>query len=162
MDIDRLNKKLTNSYTVTDSGCWEWKNYKNRGGYGVINIDNTTYLVHRIAWWAHHRQTPPSHLKVCHTCDNRACINPTHLFLGTQLDNVRDCLRKGRFTRKGNSGEKHPLAILNEDKVVAILRDSRKYKDIAASYGCAESTIGMIKRGWNWPHVYAREKERMT
>ena len=80
--------------------CWIWVGTTNRDGYGNIGIDNKkTALTHRVAWMVTHGPIPVD-LCVLHRCDNPRCVNPDHLFLGTQADNMRDMMLKGR-SRKG-------------------------------------------------------------
>jgi hypothetical protein len=88
---------------VTGGGCWEWTGATVPGGYGRLRGDDArSTLAHRAAWlWAN--GPFPDGLKVCHRCDNPPCCNPEHLFLGTQLENMRDCVAKGRF-RGGRRG----------------------------------------------------------
>ena len=79
--------------------CWEWLGFKNRSGYGQLKINKKVMLAHRFSY-AHYKnneQPVPSNLCVCHHCDNPRCVNPNHLFLGTQKDNMRDMVRKKRW-----------------------------------------------------------------
>lgn len=85
------------------SGCWIWTALKNAKGYGVVNYQYKTQLAHRLAWTLTHGPIPHG-LYACHKCDTPACINPDHLFLGTQFDNMRDMAAKGRSRR----GRKFP------------------------------------------------------
>lgn len=75
--------------------CWEWQGAKRPDGYGNVNTrSNRVDYAHRIAWMLAHGD--PGDLLVLHACDNRLCCNPNHLFIGTYLDNNRDCIAKGR------------------------------------------------------------------
>lgn len=73
-------------------GCWNWTGYISRVGYGRYRSQEA----HRVAWRRAGREEQPPGYCICHTCDNRRCVNPDHLFLGTYLDNTRDMLSKGR------------------------------------------------------------------
>jgi hypothetical protein len=79
-----------------DTGCWLWTGAVGDFGHGQITISYKRYKVHRLAWEEEYGPIPEG-MQVCHHCDVPACCNPRHLFLGTQLDNIRDCMNKGRF-----------------------------------------------------------------
>lgn len=95
----------------------------------------------------------PDGMFVCHSCDNPRCCNPKHLFLGTQQDNVDDCVAKGRHSH----GERHPRAMLTEDDVRQILAARGGPRGTGASlareFGVSKATIGAIWNGRNWRHV---------
>ena len=85
--------------------CWEWKRGSRGNGYGCFKYDGKVIDSHRMVWFLIYGEFPE--LLVCHTCDNRKCCNPNHLFLGTYKDNVDDMMEKGRHGAK--KGELNPL-----------------------------------------------------
>ena len=89
--------KILHRYTVNENGCWIYKGSLH-SGYSQIMIGGKNLLVHRVAYELLVGPIPPKML-VCHKCDVRNCINPGHLFIGTQSDNIQDCIKKGRFTQ---------------------------------------------------------------
>ena len=93
--------RLINNTTI-DQGCWNWTAYKNNEGYGRLRAGGEKVLAHRLSYSIFKGEIAEG-LFVCHTCDNPACINPEHLFLGTHQDNVSDCVAKGRHKGVLNS-----------------------------------------------------------
>ena len=90
-DLDKFMRKVV----VAGNGCWEWNGYINDSGYGRYRLKNKKTLAHRAAWLLL-RGPIPNDLLVLHHCDNPKCVNPDHLYLGTNGDNMRDCARRGR------------------------------------------------------------------
>jgi len=98
-----LLEQVKTRYFVDSVGCWIWTGPKNRDGYGRSTAQGIPYLAHRAAYELLVAPIPEG-LKVCHSCDKPACINPEHLFIGTQADNINDSVRKGRWrpSKEGN------------------------------------------------------------
>lgn len=136
-------------------GCRIWTGARHRQGYGHFVLNGKVQLAHRVAWFLAYGDHPPSDVKVCHTCDIPRCVNPMHLFLGTQRENMRDAAAKSRLGKADKRGEKNGKSVFSDEQVRSILRDSRKLKEIAHEYECAVSTISMIKTGKNWRHLFS-------
>ena len=110
--LDRLLNKVEIN-DVTD--CWEYQGGKNNIGYGMIRDDDKMRTTHRVSYEEHNNVKIPKYMCVCHTCDNRICVNPQHLWLGTMQDNIDDMWRKGRAKMFGGGsgmlGKKQPRTI---------------------------------------------------
>lgn len=135
--------------------CWIWWGAPNSAGYGTIRLPGRkgkTLLAHRVAWQIN-RGGLTDDLCVCHKCDTPLCVNPHHLFLGTNADNVADRQAKGRCKARGNPGEGCGHAKLTDSKVNAIRLDRRTHQAIAIDYGVARATITNIKLGRTWRHL---------
>lgn len=97
-----------------ENSCWEWIREKDKWGYGVIHIYKGTKRIRRISasracWIIQNKKEPGPGMVVCHKCDNRACVRPNHLFLGTFKDNMQDCVKKGRLTIKNRKSQKNRI-----------------------------------------------------
>ena len=106
--------------------CWEWQASGNGRGYGRIKINQKMESAHRVAWEIYHRMEIPKGLYICHHCDNTKCVNPFHLFIGTQLDNMADCAKKGRLG--ASRGEDNPRSILTKEDVLQIKEQHKRLK----------------------------------
>jgi hypothetical protein len=142
-------------------GCWEWSGACDVYGYGAFWIDGRFRRAHRMAWTMQ-RGAIDDGLYVCHTCDNRKCVRPSHLFLGTHLDNIADMVSKGRNKSEISAefqfktGQEHPLAKLNPDIVRAIRADRRAgmtWQSLAEKHGVGVGTCRSVVSGRNWGHV---------
>lgn len=91
---------------VSDSGCWLWTGCVNGTGYGTICVHGKRTLAHRFSFEMH-RWVIPEGKSILHTCDVRRCVNPEHLFLGTQKENLLDAQKKGRFYKQPEDTCKH-------------------------------------------------------
>lgn len=156
---DRFWRKVDKGGRVVRSElgrCWEWTRCRSPDGYGRFGLGSAaqgTDYAHRVAWRLVKGEIPRG-LFVLHRCDNPACCNPAHLFLGTQADNVADMIAKGRESHAtGRKGTAHPGAKLSEDAVRDILASPNSNGELASKYGVARNTIRRIRRRSIWSHV---------
>lgn len=153
-----------NSQTITrfwdkvniqsENGCWIWTKKVDRWGYGLfVHKENGTrfyLLAHRVVWQLCYGKIPEG-LLVCHHCDNPPCVNPKHLFLGTDKDNAQDCIRKGR--KNPVKGEKHPKAKLTAKQALEIKTSTENRRIIAEKFGITPSHVNNIQAGRTWKHI---------
>jgi HNH endonuclease len=137
-----------------DTGCWVWQFSLSNTGYGRVTHEGRTIGVHVASVLVlRGEEVPPGH-EVCHRCNNRACCNPDHLYVGTRADNVRDAMRAGTaFVPGGFKGEDHPLARLTEDDVRAIRASSERPKVVAQRFNVTHAHIYAIRKRKIWKHV---------
>lgn len=137
-------------------GCWEWIPSRRPDGYGQISLGSRKQgwpargiiRAHRASWIIANGPIAEG-LHVCHRCDNRACVNPAHLFLGTQSDNMKDCMTKERHAFGSANGR----AKFSEAQVVEIrsrLARGATQRGLAREYGVQSSLIGQIHRREIW------------
>lgn len=133
-------------------GCWIWKHRISPLGYGRFDFHEKRFMAHRFAWTSYFGEIPDG-MDVLHRCDNRLCVNPKHLFLGTQADNNRDRNEKNRQAR----GEKVNTCKLKDEDVVEIREQyklSTKTKDdLAREFCVSRSNIALIIQGKTWKHI---------
>lgn len=133
-----------------NTGCWLWTAATTKEGYGVFEIPGVTRVASRAAWVLYVGKIPAG-INVCHKCDNRCCVNPDHLFLGTQADNVRDCIRKGRdanwVTKK--KGYASPFTKISKE-IVEEIRSMNKLlsqSEVARRLGFSQSAVSRALSG---------------
>src|SRR6185503_1885498 len=126
--------------------CWNWTGHIHHTGYGMYRSGGA----HRFSYEMANGPIPDG-LWVLHKCDNRKCVNPDHLFLGTVQDNVDDMHAKGRAHKA--TGEASSNARLTTAQVIAIRGDNRIHAEIAKDYDISLSTVSAIKTKRNWVHV---------
>lgn len=146
--MDRFWQKISKE----SNGCWNWAGARHsrkdpRNGYGVFRFDGKPMKAHRVSWLLL-KGDIPNGLQVLHKCDNVQCVNPDHLFLGTQQDNIADMVAKGRNRDGSGIGRK-----LTAEQVKSIRSDWRPSRIIAKEYGVGKSMVNYIKSGDAWSSV---------
>jgi len=136
------------------NGCVEWTGSLTAGGYGHIWYEGRLELVHRVTYEIANGPIPKMEghhgACVCHRCDNRLCINPEHLFIGSHADNMADMMAKGRW--KPIRGAANPHAKLTEAQAEQIrsLRGIRSQREIAEMFGVSKTAVRYIQQGRLW------------
>lgn len=152
-DTDRFMQSIVRG----QSGCWIWYRGTSNIGYGVFVLGGKQMAAHRASHLLFKGPIPEG-MKVLHKCDVRNCVNPDHLFLGSQKDNVQDMIAKGRRHKNGASGTLNASAKLTEADVLEIRRlrsDGWLYKDIATLFGISTQNAHRIGTGQMWKHITA-------
>ncbi len=151
-----LRNRLLSSIVIAESGCWEWQKHINPiSGYGYMSIGGGKQkTAHSVAYRLFIGEIPPGMI-VCHTCDNRKCVYPLHLWPGTHKQNTADCIKKNRFA----VGESLPQSKLTPHDVAEIREmiasSSLSYPEIAARSGVTPSLVCCIAKNKIWKHVTA-------
>ena len=147
--IDRFKEKISKK---NSTGCIHWLG-GGSGGYGSISINNKNQQAHRLSYELFVKKIPKGKC-VLHKCDNRKCVNPDHLFLGTIKDNNIDRSKKGRNTDQ--KGSKHPLSKLKEKDVIKIRKlysQGNSQEELSILFNVSPSCIGAIIVRRNWKHI---------
>ncbi len=148
-----VNQRLdANTMPEPNTGCWLWIGSIGNQGYGRLYANNKQNLAHRLSWGRFNGVIPKG-MYICHKCDVPSCINPDHLFLGTQKDNIRDASKKGRIPR----GEDNCLSKLMNNQVIGIRKATGSHDEIAATFNISRANVGAIKRGETWRHLIPGE-----
>lgn len=155
-NIPKLSTQLIESYWLRVSktnSCWIWTgDTDKRYGYGRVSINDKKYIASRVAWTIEHGVCPPRNKLVCHTCDNRKCVNPKHLFLGSHKQNSLDAARKRRMCH-GASHYLTTLTVLDVKKIRTAVADGEKHLVVAERFKITRSAVGAIVTGKNWKHA---------
>ena len=133
--------------------CWEYSGSRATRGYCSIWINGIKQRAHRYAYESFFRKKIPKGMLVCHHCDNRACCNPYHLFIGTNDDNMKDMARKGRGKNGGLKGEQISTSKLTEQQVRDIRKSTIKNSELARMYCVRDSCIHKIKTFKTWKSI---------
>ena len=129
--------------------CWIWTGANNGKGYGQVTFDGKRQLAHRVIWQVFRGEIPEGKF-VCHTCDTPACVNPDHLFLGTNADNIKDSYNKGRSNQQGEHNGNRKLT---SEQVSEIRASSESCRVLARRFGIGKSQVSNIKTGVKWTNL---------
>lgn len=130
--------------------CWLWTASLNSNGYGQINLNPGTGKAHRVSWEIHVGKIPKG-IGVLHKCNNPICVNPYHLYLGTQADNVRDMFESGR--NPNLKGSRSGRSKITEKQAIYIRNSKKRVRDLAIQFKLDRSTICNIKSKKIWSHI---------
>lgn len=151
IDVSRVAYRFW-TRTVRKGVCTEWLGSLDSDGYGKFSINRTSFRAHRVAYYLFYG-IDPDDLMVRHRCDNPRCVNPRHLLLGTQRENIADMDSRNRRGRTFQQGEQSGRAILSEDDVRDIRASDKSHADLAQQYGVSRGCIQHAKSGLNWKHL---------
>lgn len=143
-----MNKDDFYKSVTENNGCLEWKRYLNKHGYGYINYDGKSWSIHRLSYFINYGEIPKNKW-VLHKCDNRKCVNPSHLYLGDNKQNVKDRVERNR----GAIAERNASSKLKIEQVILIKSMQGTLRSIAEKFNVGISTIDDIKRGRTWKYV---------
>lgn len=142
--------------TANDNQCWLWKGAFDNKGYGNKYWNGKFRKAHQVAWILPNYVIPRG-MEICHSCDNPACVNPKHLFLGTRQDNVDDMVAKNRGNYPGSKGEKNGNRKLRSEDVIAIRQKyatgNISYQILAQEFGLTKAHIGRIVKRKLWKEL---------
>lgn len=139
------------SYVRRGSGCWDWLGARTQDGYGTFSgHGNVTMRAHRISWSIHNGPIPAG-AWVLHKCDNAGCVRPSHLYVGTHTDNMRDAVERRTHARGEHNAQSKltPFAV----REIRSLYGKVSRKSIALRFGVDGSTIHRVATGVHWNHV---------
>lgn len=145
-EIERFIEKINHN---PETGCWEWTAWVNNWGYGFFYGSRKSRLAHRASYELFCGEIPDK-MHVLHKCDNPKCVRPSHLFLGTELDNKRDMVEKKRQAY----GERNGKSKVNQE-IIKTIRERRdlKLREVSEMFGISIMQASRIRRGLQWRHI---------
>lgn len=157
MIINKIDLFLEENKNNNKNECWNWTGGKT-DGYGRVRHIGKMKLLHRLSY-EYFNGPIPEKLFVCHHCDNRACFNPSHLFVGTNEDNLKDMIKKGRYKNGmlGTTGKNAKLTIENVIQIKYMIKNGLGNTEISKKFNVGHTTICQIRRGVTWKHIQIGE-----
>lgn len=156
-ETDRVKDRISKRVSLTPEGCWQWNGSGNSNGYGIMTHKGKSRSAHRVSFEVFNGPIPEG-LHVLHTCDNRGCVNPQHLLVGTAKENRADCKNKGRLNAL--CGSENGFAKLTEADVWEIRTSSLGPRALGEKFGLHEGSICSIRAGKTWKHVGGIKKSK--
>ena len=148
----RTYQRFMSKVSICEDGCWLWLGGKDRDGYGLLEVDGKGFRAHRLAY-EHWHESIGEGLYVLHKCDNPSCVNPNHLWTGTQADNMADMYAKGRQALR--RGENHGRSKLTVEQVceIRVLGQDCTMAELARQYKVSPRLVAKILKNELWQHV---------
>jgi hypothetical protein len=147
--VNNDKERLTSNAKQEENGCWNWQKFK-KNGYGVSSLNGKVEQAHRASWTTFVGEIPDG-MQINHKCNNRACINPDHLYIGTQKQNMDDMKNANRANPA--KGESSGMAKLKEEDVFLIRKSKDSRKKLAEQFGVSLSLINAVKNNKIWRHI---------
>lgn len=149
---DKINKNIK----IDKNGCWIWQRAKHRQGYGHLSYERRPQLAHRVAWIVFKGKIPKKS-KVCHKCDVPSCVNPDHLFLGTQKENMKDAYDKGRMIDRKLGRRRNKLTYDQVLEIKKLNAQGISRKELENKFNVKKTCIAKILRGDSWKKNWLQE-----
>lgn len=144
---DELEVRIMSKCVVSD-GCWHWTAGRNGHGYATVSVRHNSTPVSRVIY-AIKNGPIPAGMCVCHRCDNRLCVNPAHLFLGTNADNTADRNAKGRQAT-GPRNPKAKVDVVSAREIIRRMRAGEFASSVGAAFGISGASVKKIASGGTW------------
>lgn len=155
--VEALKKRFERAYIPEpNTGCWLWTGKLRSNGYGVMIHDGIEIPATRISWLLADGASPPTDLEACHRCDTPACVNPDHLFLGTPMENIHDCWRKGRGSVNARRKDGSRPRSLKPHEVLEIRAKhaaGASTQTLAEEYGMTRTNMRFIVTRKTWGYL---------